>query len=63
MLATTAYDGREMKSQLWGNESPEWGIEAMVAMINDEEKLIEAIKEEISKRDAVMSSDPPPSSI
>jgi hypothetical protein len=60
-LATTAYDGREMKSQLWGNESPEWGIEAMVAMINDEEKLIEAIKEEIWKRKAVMSSDSPSS--
>jgi hypothetical protein len=50
-----------MKSQLWGNESPEWGIEAMVAMINDEEKLIEAIKEEIWKRKAVMSSDSPSS--
>ena len=50
-----------MKSQLWGNETPEWGIEAMVAVINDEEKLIEAIKEEISKRKAVMSSDSPSS--
>lgn len=46
-----------MKSQLWWNETPEWGIEAMVAMINDEEKLMEAIKEEISKRKAVMYFD------
>ena len=50
-----------MKSQLLGNETPEWGIEAMVAMINDEEKLIEAIKEEIGKRKAVMTSDSPSS--
>lgn len=52
-----------MKSQLWWNQTPEVGIEAMIATINDEEKLIEAIKEEIGKRDAVMSPDPPPSSI
>jgi hypothetical protein len=50
-----------MKSQLLGNETPEWGIEAMVAMINDEEKLLEAIEEEILKRKAVMSSDSPSS--
>ena len=35
------------------------GIEAMIAMIDDEEKLIEEIKEERGKQDAVMSSDPP----
>lgn len=52
-----------MKSQLWWNDTPEVGIEVMIATIDDEEKLTEAIKEEKCKQNAIMSSDPPASSI
>ena len=46
-----------MKSRSLWNETPEMGIEAMVAIINDEEKLMEDIKGEISKRKAAIHSD------
>jgi hypothetical protein len=46
-----------MKSRSWWNETPEMGIEAMVAIINDEEKLIKDIKDELSKRKAIVYPD------